>query len=280
MDRHELRGMLAMSSVQATANRPGRIASEPRPWNTFVALGDSFTEGLDDELGPDGRHRGWADRVAEHLARQQPNLQYANLAIRGRLAAQVREEQLPGALAMQPDLVSLGMGVNDALRRHFDAGAVATQVEESVRALRATGSDVLLFAFGDPARRSKVMGLVQQRLRELNSATRAIARHYGCYLVDFWGVAVFDEDRFWSADRLHLSPSGHSVAAAAALQALGLNDDAWRTPLPVDPLRLHRRVASNAQWVGAYLGPWLVRRVQGTSSGDGVTPKRPTLTPL
>ena len=31
-------------------------------WHTFVAIGDSFTEGLDD-WRPDGTPRGWADRV-------------------------------------------------------------------------------------------------------------------------------------------------------------------------------------------------------------------------
>jgi lysophospholipase L1-like esterase len=36
-------------------------------WGCYVALGDSFTEGLDD-LGPDGAYRGWADRLAEALA--------------------------------------------------------------------------------------------------------------------------------------------------------------------------------------------------------------------
>jgi hypothetical protein len=29
-------------------------------YETFVALGDSFTEGLDD-VRPDGSYRGWAD---------------------------------------------------------------------------------------------------------------------------------------------------------------------------------------------------------------------------
>ena len=63
-----------------------------RDWRRFVALGDSFTEGLMDEVGPDGRHRGWADRVAEALAARASaegadGIEYANLAVRGRLVA-------------------------------------------------------------------------------------------------------------------------------------------------------------------------------------------------
>lgn len=53
-------------------------------WNTYVALGDSFTEGVGDPdpTRPNGL-RGWADRVAEQLAVDNPSLRYANLAIRG-----------------------------------------------------------------------------------------------------------------------------------------------------------------------------------------------------
>nr|BFE73131.1 hypothetical protein GCM10020092_064320 [Actinoplanes digitatis] len=51
----------------------------------YVAIGDSFTEGMGDEL-PDGSVRGWADLVAAGLAAELTGeVSYANLAIRGRL---------------------------------------------------------------------------------------------------------------------------------------------------------------------------------------------------
>ena len=122
-------------------------------WSRYVALGDSFTEGLMDDLGPGGRHVGWADRVAATLARRQPGLRYANLAVRGRLVRQVIDEQVPVAVALGPDLASIAVGVNDTLRASFDLNAVATALERGVRTLRDGGSDVLLFAFGNPVRR-------------------------------------------------------------------------------------------------------------------------------
>ena len=71
-------------------------------YRRYVALGDSTTEGMDDPR-PDGTYRGWADRLAERLAQDNPDLLYANLAIRGRRIAQVREEQLAaGARAASP----------------------------------------------------------------------------------------------------------------------------------------------------------------------------------
>ena len=56
----------------------------------YVALGDSSTEGLDDPDGAGG-FRGWADRLAEHVAAAHPGLCYANLAVRGRSAGEIAE---------------------------------------------------------------------------------------------------------------------------------------------------------------------------------------------
>ena len=249
-------------------------------WHRYVALGDSFTEGLMDVLAPDGRHVGWADRVAATMAGKSPGLEYANLAVRGKLISEVVAEQVPVACDLLPDLVTLAAGVNDALRRSYDVDACATHLENGVRALRATGADVVLFAFGDPSRRSSVMGSVSGRIDRANAATRAIAEEYGCLVVDFWGVAAFDDDAFWDEDRLHLSPRGHELAARAALETLGLGDDSWRTPAPAPaPPGVLARVGGHVSWAGRHLGPWLARRARGQSSGDGVVAKRPTWGP-
>jgi len=249
-------------------------------WHRYVALGDSFTEGLMDVVGPDDRHVGWADRVAATMARSSPGLEYANLAVRGKLISEVVAEQVPVACELRPDLVTLAAGVNDALRRSYDVHVCATQLENGVRALRATGAEVVLFAFGDPSRRSSVMGSVSGRIARANAATRAIAEEYGCRVVDFWGVAAFDDDAFWDEDRLHLSPRGHELAARAALQTLGLGGESWRTPGPSpDPPGVLTRAGGHAAWVSRHFGPWLARRARGQSSGDGLEAKRPVWGP-
>jgi lysophospholipase L1-like esterase len=252
-----------------------------RGFRRYVALGDSFTEGLNDHLGADGRHRGWADRFAEELDRRYPGLHYANMAVRGKLIGQVVAEQVPTAVALQPDLVTFAAGVNDALRRSFDLDECVEQLTEGVVALRRTGALVVVFAFGDPSRRSSVMGTVSQRLRAYNEATVEVAERHGAQVVDFWGAAVFDDDEFWSADRLHLSPAGHALAARAALSTLGLDDDSWRTPQPARrPMGPTARAASHLRWASGHFLPWIGRRVRGVSSGDGIVAKRPTFKPV
>lgn len=250
----------------------------PRPWSSFAALGDSFTEGLEDVRRPDGRHLGWADRVAGVLAERTAtgDFAYANLAIRGRLLPEVMGEQVEQALALRPDLVTVGAGVNDALRRRFDLDRLATLLDRGVRELRATGADVVLFSFGDPARRSRAMAPIRARLMGLNSAVRAIAALYGCRVVDFWGAAVFDDDRLWDEDRLHLSPSGHALVAQSVLETLGHGGPSWRTPTVVGPPPARpRQAARHAQWVARHASPWISRRLRGESSGDRVTAKNP-----
>lgn len=254
------------------------VSEAGRLWRSFVAIGDSFTEGLSDVLGPDGRHVGWADRTAQGLAdAQNAPLDYANLAVRGRLMTQVAQEQVPAAIAMRPDLVSVAAGVNDAMRRGFDLNAVATALESSVRRIRESGADVLVFAFGNPSRRAGLMSLVADRIAAYRTATLEIARVYDARVVDFWDVAAFDDDAEWDADRLHLSPAGHERAARAALHALGIVDDAWRTPgAPSERPSLPTRIGSHVTWFSGHAAPWFARRLRGSSSGDGVLPKAPT----
>lgn len=118
------------------------------------------------------------------------------------------------------------------------------------------------------------MGSVRARIRVDSCAVDAIADAYEFYLLRFRDVAVFDDDRFWADDRLHLSPPGHRLAAASALEALGLSGSGWRTPVPPDPAKsVAARTAGHARWAGVHLAPWVMRRLRGASSGDGITPK-------
>lgn len=249
-------------------------------YRRYVALGDSTTEGLMDPL-PDGSgFRGWADRLAEHLAALEPGLHYANLAVRGKLARQVRAEQLDAALALEPDLVSLLAGLNDMLRRTADVDAVAGELDAMVAALRGVGSDVLLFALPDPVPVNPLARTAATRLVRLNAAIRDIARHRGGFVVELDAHPVSSDRRLWNEDRLHANPEGHRRIAAAAAHALGLPDAdlSWTTGFP-EPLTPRSR-ASHAVWAYRYFAPWLIRRLRGRSSGDGRVAKRPTLEPI
>lgn len=251
-------------------------------WRSFVAVGDSFTEGLDDRH-PDGSgYRGWADLVAGALAADVPDLAYANLAVRGRLFARVVTEQVPPAVAMRPDLVSFAAGGNDVLRRRFDPEALLTRFDTAVARLRATGADVVLFRFADLTSRLPFQRMIGPRVSLLNRAVGETAERHGARLVDLWADDEFANPALWSVDRLHLSTAGHRRVAAHVLTALELAPDEqwWQpSPRPVPQPWVTTRSA-DLMWAGRHLAPWLKRRLTGQSSGDYVTAKRPVPAPL
>jgi lysophospholipase L1-like esterase len=257
-------------------------AASVLPVRTFVALGDSFTEGVGDPY-PDGTLRGWADRFAEQLAAASPGLRYANLAIRGKVLREVVHEQVPAAIAMAPDLVSIAAGGNDLLRPQADPDALAATFEQAIAALRQGGGQVMLFTGFDPGG-FPLIRLIRGKAAAFNAQLREIARKHGCLHVDLWSMRVLADRREWCEDRLHLAADGHHRVALRACEVAGIPVAAdWREPLPPDPAGQQRWFAARQQdmyWARTYAGPWLERRLRGTSSGDGINPKRPDLAPL
>lgn len=255
----------------------------PRGWTTFVAVGDSFTEGVGD---PDplvaDQERGWADRVAAAMAARDASVRYANLAVRGTMLDDILATQLPRAMAMEPDLVSLCAAGNDLLRPGADPGALAERLDDAVATIASTGADVLMFT-GFDTRETPVLNLIGRRLATLNDHLRAIARDRGAYLVDLWTLAPLADPRARADDRLHLNPDGHRRVAALTCEVLGIESDLGDPRLPWPPrapMRWGTRRAADLRWAREHLLPWVRRRAQGRSTGDNRPPKRPDPAPV
>lgn len=254
----------------------------PGPWSSYVAIGDSFTEGMDDPYG-DGTYRGWADLVATCLAAGAEEFRYANLAVRGRLLPAVVNAQVPLAAAMKPGLVTFSAGGNDALRRRFDTQRMADVFEGAVDRLTASGASVVLFTPPDvtvnyPAA-ARYLG---PRIEYCAELVRRMAKDYDAHLADLWNDDGFRDRRMWSIDRLHLNSAGHRRVAHHVLSALDVEcDPEWVTALPAaSPARWLTARRADLQWAGIHLAPWVGRRLTGRSSGDTITAKRPDLAKL
>uniref|UniRef100_UPI001C5ED241 SGNH/GDSL hydrolase family protein n=1 Tax=Nonomuraea rhizosphaerae TaxID=2665663 RepID=UPI001C5ED241 len=217
----------------------------------YVALGDSQTEGLGD--GDDIRgHRGWADRLAELLAVANPAVQYANLGVRGRLAGQIRDQQLAPALALRPDLATVMAGMNDLIRPSFEAGPVISALEEMFEALTGAGARVVTVTFPDIGKIAPVARRLVPRVVDLNARIREAAARHGVTVVDTFPHAFATDARMWSPDRLHASPLGHARIAAAIAHAIELpgSDNTWSAPLTALPRRAAWRTAgAGVRWI-------------------------------
>jgi lysophospholipase L1-like esterase len=250
-------------------------------YNRFVVCGDSYSEGMTDEM-VDGLYRGWADRVADGLAKKSRTFTYANLAVRGKLLPQVIEDQVPIALTFvtgPETLISFHAGANDALRPGFDPVLAKERYQSTVRTLAASGATIMLFTVledtGNSGRGSK---LWQERFGTFNRAVREVAADVGAIIIDANQERFFSDKRFLAFDRLHLNSMGHSRCADAVLEKLGYDfDPGWRTPLPpAKPTPWIKERAIGVLWFFTFALPWIIRRIRGRSSGDGRVCKYPT----
>ena len=245
----------------------------------FVALGDSQTEGLHDYYD-DGTPRGWADRFAEQLAQRQPDLRYANLAVRGKRTKQVLEDQLEAALALSPDLATVVSGVNDVVRPGTDIDDVACDLETMYRELRSAGCFVMGCTFPLPT-----VGLTARfasPLQQLNAAIRRAAARQEVLIVEIESIPSAADLRLWNPDRIHLNPEGHRLLAAVFEGTFSHRTSGeWTEPLPAaPPVSRIRELGAEARWVASFLVPKLIRTLRRVSSGDGRSAKRPELTPV
>lgn len=249
----------------------------------YLALGDSFTEGVGDaDPARPNQCRGWADRVAEVLCAE-GSWQYANLAVRGKKIGQVINQQLDQGLSLAPDLVSIYAGGNDILRPAADLDALMRGYEGMVRRFTEAGATVLLFTGFDTVD-SPLFSKTRPRTAIYNEKVREIADTHGALIADYWRWREFSDVRYWAPDRLHMNELGHALMAAKVLGVLGehrVTESNWASKIGLPSLP---ELAMNSRgeklklelgWAREHLGPWVKRRLTGTSSGDALSAKYP-----
>jgi lysophospholipase L1-like esterase len=245
----------------------------------YVAIGDSSTEGLEDPDGQGG-YRGWADRLAQHIADAQDEpLEYANLAIRGMRMKEIRVGQLDDALAMTPDLITVFGGVNDLIAGPCDFDSIRADYVIVFGQARRQGSMVLSFTMPDPTAINPLGRYWRDRAAKLNDIVRTEAQRYGVLVMDFEQYPVATDPRLWFEDHLHGNELGHQTVAAALAWRLGVDgfDEGW-AELPDAELALPKgreKLRSDLDWTRHYVAPWLSKGIRGIRQGRGVQRKRP-----
>jgi len=192
-------------------------------WHHYVALGDSFTEGIGDSV--DGFTKlGATDRLAAALRQSNPDLQYTNLAKRGLLVAEIREQQLETALSLKPDLVSVVAGANDIMKGKFDK----TQWEQELRTLYESLTQIgavvstanvpnfpFLRTLSEP-----LQTRLQRNIEKGNDTIQRLAAQYQVILVDAWAISSQCEMEDWSKDGIHLNSRGYFKFAKEIIKTL------------------------------------------------------------
>lgn len=249
-------------------DRPGR----------YVAVGDSFTEGVGDTNKhlPNGV-KGWADRVAEGLARETPGWEYANLAVRSKRLRHIIGEQLDAAIELQPSLVSVYAGGNDVMDVGTPIALILEQYEFLVARLAASGATLLLFT-GYDVEVSPFLAPLRRKNHAYNDGIKQIAAKHGAIVVDYAALTAYRSPRMWCSDRLHMSKRGHKYLAAHVLEILEVSHgisvkDKDKTNLPA-ATRLQRG-HGHYLWVKEWVVPLIGRKIRRTTLGDSLSPRWP-----
>lgn len=236
----------------------------------YVAIGDSFTEGVGDEL-PDGCVRGWADLVAQGWADASGEaIGYANFAIRGKLVWPIVEQQLEPALALKPTHLSFNGGGNDMLRPRTSVSRIVDAFLHVLRRCDEEGVTLIVLSGANPSAQLPLSRVIQRRGDVLSAAVSArLADRPDIVRAFNWPDTELSTPPYWSEDRLHMNSRGHHRVAARVLTALGQEPPpAWWSLPPLPPV-----AARGAAYYRDHVGPWVQRRLTGTSSGDGREPK-------
>lgn len=242
----------------------------------FVAVGDSFTEGVGDpHLHYPNAVRGWADRFARQLGRADPTWRYANLAIRSKFLDQVVEDQFEPALAMRPTHISFCAGGNDLLSLRADVDAITGRYEAALRRLVDSGAEVVVFTTFEPEA-SRLLEPLVRRVRALNAAVRDLAATHDATLVDHAEMPEFHQKGLWALDRIHMSRQGHKRMAAAVAEKVGVPHTLKLSDLAPGERVGWRHVArTEATFVRDEVIPLVRRRLRGEYEGDTTHPKWP-----
>jgi lysophospholipase L1-like esterase len=252
-------------------------------YQRLIVCGDSYSEGMSDEM-VNGQYRGWADRIADVMAKDVPGFTYVNLAVRGKLLKQVIDDQLPVAInyITGPEtLLTFHAGANDALRPGYKPEIAQGLYAEAVRRAAASGATLMLFTVlertGNTGRGSDVWAA---RFGEFNKIVLQVGAEVGAIIIDANKETFFSDNRFLAFDRLHLNAEGHNRVAQALLEKLGYQfDPSWRIPLPpANPTSWLKKRLITSIWFVTFALPWVWRRLRGKSSGDGRVAKYPTPT--
>ena len=273
--------MNAPSADGPAQGGPAAFRTLLHPWSRYVAMGDSFTEGVGDpEPGSPGGLRGWADRVAEELSAGHEDFAYANLAVRGLLLHQILTEQVGPALDLRPDLITLNAGGNDLLFHRSDPDKLALELDAGVKVLAATGATILLFA-GPDWGATPVLGHTRGKVAIFNENMRIIAARHDAVIADLWALRQLTNPQMWDPDRLHFSPLGQHTFAMMVLDTLNVP----HTLEPMIPKALPSRTwrearADDIVWAREHLVPWVLQRLTQRLADDNRHPKRPDPGPV
>ena len=245
-------------------------------FGSYVAIGDSLTEGLGDfDFEQNRIGCGWADRLAQLLGKEAfeagENFDYANLSLRGSSLFEILTAQLEETLSLKPDLVTIMAGANDFMRPRSQHPAMRALLRGAIERLLNEGSHVVVVNTVNP-NHLRVFKPVVYKAREMNDLINAVADEYGVPVLNVFDMNEFSDLKYWCDDRVHFSGHGHIRIANEAASLLGL-DHGFDELADYEIDEHNVGLVPTLKWFFSHVVPYIGRRIRRKSSGDGMEPK-------
>ncbi|PEP48538.1 lipase [Bacillus wiedmannii] len=193
-------------------------------WKRFVSIGDSFTEGIGDEV-EEIALKSWVDHFVQLCVN---DIEYANFAKRGLVTKEIRTQQLEKALTFNPDLVSIIAGANDVLKGRWDHQEYKNNMEFMIDTLSKTDADIIIASLPDFTVRlpfsSEKKQVLKEQLLEANEIILSLSREYKLHHVDFWNHHLVNDNTLWSTDLIHPNSKGYVKVAELIFSSLPVHD--------------------------------------------------------
>ena len=199
-------------------NRQGAERISDKTMNTgpivYVALGDSTGAGVG------AREGGYVARLFKRIAERRPESKLSNLCVSGATTADLLRGQLERGVAMNPDLVTVGIGIND-IGHGLTLDQFSKNYEEILSTLKEkTHAQIVVTNLPDVSSAPRIPNALrseyQRQIIQFCQRLEEIAKRHGVTVFDI-NTITKDElpshPEYFSSDGFHPSDEGYELWA-------------------------------------------------------------------
>lgn len=180
----------------------------------YTALGDSTG------IGVGARDGGYVARIFRQVLGLRPESKLTNLCVSGATTSDVIRGQLDDAVAANPNLVTLGIGIND-IGHGISKDQFARNYEQILSTLKTkTSARIVVSNIPDISSAPRIPDILrpqyQQTIVDFNELLTAIAARHGVTVFDVFSItheSLATHPEYFSADGFHPSDAGYEMWA-------------------------------------------------------------------
>ncbi len=221
-------------SASPTPTAPHSTARFPAGAITFYALGDSLTEGENDETNMGG----YPPRLQSKIEAVRPGSRVISLGSSGNDSSNVAQNQVPNALHGDADAALVLIGSNDMWNDCWNEGndtsaGTISQYEENMESIMSrlsqAGIKIFVGLVDDQSRRPDAENIctssagrtrMSRIATSFNTIIRSKASRYNATIVDFYSSTIFTNSATLSDDGNHPNAAGYEAMARLWFNAI------------------------------------------------------------